>query len=223
MLDQQRLERSPVVANNAMNRERGLTGYQAELRFNILEHLGPGSSWLDLCCGQGRALDEVAPLLPQVYLEGLDLVDFFTPSVNARVLRHLSSLESYRPQRQFSLITCVHGLHYVGDKLAAIERALGWLEPDGLFLAHIDCNNIRLGHRPAKPALFGRLGLDYHPRFRLLRSGPRQISFDWRYLGADDRAGPNCTGQPAVNSHYEKGGGAEARGKLAPFSEYGAP
>jgi len=30
-----------------------------------------------------------------------------------------------------------------------------------------------------------------------------RIFTPYRYLGADDRAGPNYTGQPAVDAHYE--------------------
>ncbi len=34
--------------------------------------------------------------------------------------------------------------------------------------------------------------------------GPRKLDLPYRYLGADDRSGPNYTGQPAVTSYYEK-------------------
>jgi hypothetical protein len=33
-------------------------------------------------------------------------------------------------------------------------------------------------------------------------NGPRNVAFNLRYLGADDRVGPNYTGQPAVASYY---------------------
>ena len=61
LLDDGTLARSPVVANNAMNRERQLTGpnsYARELGFEPLDilrqRLGAGAecaAWLDLCCG----------------------------------------------------------------------------------------------------------------------------------------------------------------------------
>ena len=48
-------------------------------------------------------------------------------------------------------------------------------------------------------------GLDYSQRRRLLSGkGRRMLSFPLTYLGADDSAGPNYTGQPAVNSHYRR-------------------
>jgi hypothetical protein len=37
--------------------------------------------------------------------------------------------------RLYDLITCVHGLHYAGDKLAALARAASWLTPGGLISA----------------------------------------------------------------------------------------
>ena len=37
------------------------------------------------------------------------------------------SVTAWTPDRAFDLITCVHGLHYVGDKLAVLTRAAGWL------------------------------------------------------------------------------------------------
>lgn len=40
-------------------------------------------------------------------------------------------------------------------------------------------------------------------RHRVSRTGTLEAVLPYRYLGADDRAGPNYTGQPAVTSHYE--------------------
>ncbi|MER6947242.1 hypothetical protein ABT294_24720 [Nonomuraea sp. NPDC000554] len=46
-------------------------------------------------------------------------------------------------------------------------------------------------------------GLDHDRRTRRIRcSGRRVFEFPYRYLGADDQAGPNYTGQPAVTSYY---------------------
>ena len=86
------LERSTVVANCRMNRERCLTGthgYARDLAFNPLDFLtnvltdhGQGA-WLDLCCGTGRALIEAAErvqtdgLASRVEIVGVDLVGLF--------------------------------------------------------------------------------------------------------------------------------------------------
>ena len=42
--------------------------------------------------------------------------------------------------------------------------------------------------------------IDTRRRRALLRGG-RSIELPFRYLGADDQAGPNYTGQPAVHSY----------------------
>ena len=72
MLTQRQLEASETVANAAMNRSRGLRGvnsYQRELRLDVLAWLkdrhaeSPGPKWLDLCCGEGKALEEAAEML----------------------------------------------------------------------------------------------------------------------------------------------------------------
>jgi hypothetical protein len=60
LLDEKCLQSSSVVANCAMNRERGCLGgnsYEKELSFNPVEFLlvrlaqQKQVSWLDLCCG----------------------------------------------------------------------------------------------------------------------------------------------------------------------------
>src|SRR6187549_1338222 len=86
------LERSSVVANCCMNRERNLTGpngYTRELGTNPLDLLRariPSAApvrWLDLCCGSGMALVEAAQivvdegLVAQVQILGVDLVGRF--------------------------------------------------------------------------------------------------------------------------------------------------
>ena len=49
-----------------------------------------------------------------------------------------------------------------------------------------------------------RASLEYDRRRRLVVcQGRWTVEVPYRYLGADDRAGPNYTGQPAVDSYYE--------------------
>jgi hypothetical protein len=50
----------------------------------------------------------------------------------------------------------------------------------------------------------GRLGFTYNARRRRIsRTGWIDVHLPYTYLGADDHAGANYTGQPAVNSHYQ--------------------
>jgi ubiquinone/menaquinone biosynthesis C-methylase UbiE len=157
LLSDDELERSAIVANCCMNRERNLTGsngYAKEVRFNPLdflkERLAPDKAvvWLDLCCGTGEALIQAARVVQaddlNVEIVGVDLVGMFhQPNPGLTCLRLVeSSLSTWRPDRSFDLITCVHGLHYVGDKLGLIARSASWLVKDGLFVANLDLDNI---------------------------------------------------------------------------------
>ncbi|URN02107.1 class I SAM-dependent methyltransferase [Actinomadura madurae] len=205
LLDDAALEQSAVVANCAMNRERRLDGYARELGIDITELAG--DRWLDLCCGTGRALADAATALPETEIEGVDLVDHFVPRANA--LRLITaSVTTWQPDRPSDLITCVHGLHYIGDKLGLLTRAASWLTGDGLLVANFDAGSIRLPDgTPAGRRLNAALrqaGFTYDARRRRISiRGNRTIDLPYLYLGADDQAGPNYTGQPAVHSFYE--------------------
>jgi SAM-dependent methyltransferase len=196
------LASSSVVANRAMNRTRGLTGrdgYSAVLGFDIIAH--QPRRWLDLCCGSGRALLEAAPLLPDV--TGVDLVDFFAGPVPANVRLIAAPAGDWTPDGTFDLITCVHGLHYVGDKLGLLQKASRWLAPDGVLVANFDARSIRWADGSAMGSrVLRENGVHYDSRGKRARiTGPVEIGC--RYLGADKDAGPNYTGQPAVHSYYD--------------------
>ncbi|HKT02047.1 MAG TPA: class I SAM-dependent methyltransferase [Rugosimonospora sp.] len=181
------LECSAVVANNAMNRERGLAGvnsYTRELGFNPVDVLttllfasvSGTVAWLDLCCGSGRALIQAAHRLrgqaQRVRLVGVDLVDFFdpVPAPGSALDLVCAPALSWQPDRRFDLVTCVHGLHYVGDKLTLLARAASWLTDDGLFIADLDLSSIRMaGGKPAGTPLVRELrtaGFSYDRRRR---------------------------------------------------------
>jgi hypothetical protein len=167
------LEASAVVANCTMNRERQLDGvnsYARELGFNPLDLItgrlaGAGgrpaaatAGWLDLCCGNGRALIQAADRLRRAGLAGRSV-------------------------------------------LAGVDLA-------GVF--DLDLSGIRLADgRPAGPRLAARLraagfGYDYR-RHRISLTGRRDVRLPYAYLGADDRAGANYTGQPVVHGYYAEG------------------
>ena len=141
---------------------------------------------------------------------GVDLVGMFhRPGPGLRACGWSRRPEHLASDRPFDLITCVHGLHYVGDKLGLIARAASWLAEDGLFVASLDLLNLKFADgRPSGRRMVAdlrRAGLEYDRRGRLVTCrGRRIIDLHYRYLGADDRAGPNYTGQPAVDSYYEE-------------------
>lgn len=139
LLSSAELEHSPVVANCTMNRERdlrGSNGYDVELGMDPLDWLRRRSveqartaRWLDLCCGTGKALIQAASLCEDsgdcsIEITGVDLVGMFLPSDLSKLQLLKCSLFDYQPTAPFDLITCVHGLHYLGDKLQAIASRL---------------------------------------------------------------------------------------------------
>jgi SAM-dependent methyltransferase len=223
LLGDDELERSAIVANCRMNRERDLTGsngYSREIGFSPLDFLrgrmAPDRpvAWLDLCCGTGKALIQAARISQaegtDIEIVGVDLVAMFhrlEPDLtNVRLVQ--TSLRTWRPDRRFDLITCVHGLHYVGDKLGLVAHAVSWLANDGLFVANLDLKNLkladgRLAGRKVVPDL-RRNGIEYDRRKRqVICRGRKDVGLAYRYLGADDGAGPNYTRQPAVDSYYQ--------------------
>jgi hypothetical protein len=171
---------------------------------------------LDLCCGEAKALLEAARIVhgqgldARVEIVGVDLVAPPTPtepeSSCLRLIR--SSLTTWQPSERFDLITCVHGLHYLGDKLGFLAQAISWLAEDGHFAANLDLNNIKLTDgRPAGRVVakeLRRAGLDYDSRKKRVHCSRRiEVRWPFRYCGANDQAGPNYTKQPAVDSYYE--------------------
>lgn len=221
LLKDAELERSSIVANCWMNRERGLYGtnsYCKELRFDPIQFLKPltgtrrNASWLDLCCGTGKALIEAAMVIESegapLSIVGVDLTDHFAPHESGSLVLSRAALTDWRPGNAFDLITCVHGLHYVGDKLRLITRAASWLTEQGRFVANLDAKNLRLlGRSTARPTVdaLRRGGFTYSARHHLLAcEGRREVALPFRYLGADDNAGPNYTRQEAVDSYYQQ-------------------
>jgi SAM-dependent methyltransferase len=227
LLGRSALERSEIVANACMNRERNLSGansYQADLGLNPLEFLikvlqrQGEATWLDLCCGTGRALLQAAAAVQKADLEsrieliGVDLVPMFDsiPTGLSWIRLVSASLERWETEERFDLITCVHGLHYLGDKLGVLQRASRWVRGDGLLMVHVDYRNLRIAGKEQSGALIGRdlhrAGFEYMSgRHLLVRKGNTDCDvLPYRYLGADDKAGPNYTGQAAIDSYYER-------------------
>ncbi|MFD7448764.1 class I SAM-dependent methyltransferase [Kitasatospora sp. NPDC059827] len=221
LISDSELSASSVVANSTMNRERGLGGvnsYTRELGFDpaawLREHGGAAPGWLDLCSGEGRALAEAAGALPAgAELTGVDLVGPLVPppvlAAGARLRLVTAALADWVPERSYQLITCVHGLHYLGDQLGAIARSAAWLAPDGRFAAHFDPESVRRpdgsGAGRAVLAALRAAGFEYRARRHLLLlDGGRSVVLPFAYVGADPAAGPNWTGQPAVGSYYRR-------------------
>jgi trans-aconitate methyltransferase len=224
LLSENELIWSWVVANSKMNRERnasGVNSYERELKFkpetfleNYIHQFG-FVKWLDLCCGQGKALIQAADYLSKknlqdkATLKGVDLVDAFQPippSITC-INFEVRSIVVWSAEDQYDLITCIHGLHYIGDKLKVLKTVLGRLSAEGLFVANLDLNNISIVNDDAENYLmdfFNKYNIQYNRRTRMLVcKGARQLDLKVSYKGASDEAGPNYTGQDAVCSMYE--------------------
>ena len=225
LLKETELDYSPVVANNRMNRQRGSSGvnsYEKELGLTPeiflserINHFGH-ATWLDLCCGEGRALVQAANYFRQkgmqekINLQGIDLIGDF-PSIQDQVpsIQWVQrSLHDWQPVGPYDLITIVHGLHYIGDKLKLIEKAVNSLREGGLFVGHLDLDNLAIenkNHGRFFKTLFMHQGFVYNGRTKLLQHpGSVPVTFNLDYLGADDSTGPNYTGQEAVTSCYSR-------------------
>jgi len=226
-----------VVVNATMNRGRGLTGvnsYERELRrFDIAAFLRCRAEsvperrvrWLDACCGAGRALTEAADdwtsadWARRITLIGIDLYDGMPPDRNSEdglrarfvvgdVLTHLP------PQEPLDLVTCIHGLHYLPDKLAFLEQVYTRLVPDGgLLLAHLDPANVKLqdaDNTPLWPRLLRhvrRQGISLKFRAHLIRlertlTSPATLSFGATYATRTVAPRPNYSGMIGVDSWY---------------------
>lgn len=206
-----------------MNRERnssGINSYEKEFKFKPEEYLSAKisesghTSCLDLCCGQGKALIQIASYFNKrgqqdlVKLKGIDLIDTFAPIEKdlTCVEFETRSLVDWGSDQTYDLITCVHGLHYLGDKLKVIKAILKSLNPKGLFIANLDLGNIVIQGTNSKDFLrkyFKEEGLIYNSRSRIIkRVGPANLNYNFSYQGADDETGPNYTGQDSVTSYY---------------------
>ncbi|EAY30126.1 class I SAM-dependent methyltransferase [Microscilla marina] len=224
LLPEEELVWSPIVANNRMNRERqasGVNSYENEVGFcpkdwlrTLLAHESE-ACWLDVCCGKGNALLQTAQALAssqgRLHLHGVDLVDFFAPipeQVNC-IRFFIGSITHWQPPLPaYHLITCIHGLHYVGDKLGAIARLGKILAPGGKMVASFDLASVQVGNDAQGETVlewFRQAGIEYDAQKKLIIAQaplPHVPSFAHAYLGANDRAGKNYTGQEAVTAYY---------------------
>jgi ubiquinone/menaquinone biosynthesis C-methylase UbiE len=223
LLDNSLLEKSSIVANSSMNRQRkcfGGNSYQKELSFDILDFLqnrlqsNEQISWLDICCGEGNALIEAVTNFEEqksnLQIIGIDLAGMFRSfSSEIKSFQLIeTSFENFNSETEFDLITCVHGLHYIGDKLAFLQKAVSMLQANGVFLANLDLNNFKFENgKSAGQTIIKSLrkkDFDFNSKKHLLTfSGKKKIELEFEYLGADDSAGANYTGQSVVNSYYK--------------------
>jgi SAM-dependent methyltransferase len=226
---------SDIVVNAAMNRGRGFAGvnsYTRDLKqFDITAFLqerlktnhAKMAYWLDACCGEGRALTEATRLWDHtdwgkcIEIIGLDLWDDLPAPQDfpdGPALRFVAADAAvWNPDAPLDLITCVHGLHYLPDKIGFLERAYSWLAADGgLLLAHLDTENIRQHESETAvwPTLSRRArqqGVSLHLSNHLLRmertlDSPDTVTFGVNFVGRTVSERPNVSGMTVIDSWY---------------------
>jgi len=218
LLSDAALIHSDVVANNRMNRERqaiGVNSYQKDLGFDLITFLEKKIReeetvrWLDIGCGRGKALIQIANYFKdedRIQFEGVDLVNMFDQHNEKNLLLRCLDLHQWVPEVEYDLITAVHSIHYIGDKLKLIRDVVSSLKKDGLFIAHIDLKNIQVENKKKQFVYEWFLSHNFlfsNNRHILKCFSTNYFEFQWQYLGSDDRCGPNYTGQEAVNSYYQ--------------------
>lgn len=226
MLQASELLASSIVANSTMNRGRGFSGvnsYERELHFSITGFLAErmrerGSAlWYDACCGQGRALVEAGKQFEaagrggQTQIVGVDLVNMFTPDQAPNVTLWAADVTAFTLEQSADLITCVHGLHYLGDKLDFLQHAYSLLAPGGLLLGHLDTSNVRaedsnvsVWRQAARYAANRGVKLELKSHLLRIQRTDALLDFGVAYQGASISEQPNYTGITVVDSWYTK-------------------
>jgi hypothetical protein len=130
-------------------------------------------------------------------------LDFAPPSLQLIA----KPIGQWQPERAYDLITCVQGLHYIGDKLGLVTKCLANLTEDGIFAGNLDLKSLKKPDGSSWDRHVAKMLKDasvhYHSRCHLITSdGKKELSLGLVYEGADDRAGKNDTGQEAVHSYY---------------------
>lgn len=222
---EQSLQYSSTVANNKMNRQRQLTGinsYENDLQYNLLAYLQRRLAtqknvyWLDVCCGEGRALLQGSQLFQEeiannrLKIIGLDLVDYFHPDLRLAIGIDIevSPINNWQTDLEFDLITVVHGFHYFGDKLTTLSKLSLLLKKEGLLIANFDANSIEISSPRQKVFSIKKAlqlqGIDYNHSMKILRcEGQRALDFSLTFIGAKDKGYTTYTGMEGVKAYYE--------------------
>jgi len=221
LLQENELIWSSVVVNNRMNRERnaiGINSYHKEFKIDIYNYLNTIKNeevaWLDLCCGNGNAIIQIAEKLSndkfnkKIKLKGIDLIETFNEKHKQFNFTEfeVNSLLNMNSTEKFDLITCFHGLSYIGDKLKVITLINDKLTEKGFFIGNLDMANLQckdLSIKESVKILFKDKGISYNTKTRIIQFHKiKQLHFNCNYLGADDKFGPNYSGQDSVKSYY---------------------
>jgi hypothetical protein len=139
---------------------------------------------------------------------GVDLIGQIAQVPNEYVV--VGDVSTFNPGYAVDIITCVHGLHYVADKLAILCHFYSLLAPEGQIVANLDLMNIIVDDQPiAKWTAFTKLIAEPKPTatfknhvLTLTKGSECSLTFGLRFVGASISTEPNYSGITVVNSCY---------------------
>ena len=119
----------------------------------------------------------------------------FTPEQVPNVTLTAADVAAFTLDRPADLISCVHGLHYLGDKLGFIQHACAMLTPGGLLLAHLDPDNLRasgagasIWRQAVRHAAKGGAAVDFKGHVLRIARTEAPLNFGLTFQGAPARA-----------------------------------
>ncbi len=126
-----------------MIRDRDHRWYEKVLGINIAQLLKPGATWIDMCCGNGRALET---FLEQHQADNCELVGIDTcPVSNESGVEFVTSnVREYEHPKPVDLITCVYGLMYIDRKIETLQKWYRQLSEGGHLVVNLDYSTLIL-------------------------------------------------------------------------------
>ncbi|OOG17812.1 methyltransferase [Sphingobacterium sp. CZ-UAM] len=146
------IDRKDQQANKIFERRTLANDYRT-----ILPLLKPGLAILDVGCGTGTLTNEVASLIADGTVTGLDNTQSFIDIGNqqygdsANLSLVCDNIFSYEPPHQFDLIMTARTVQWLSDIPTALQRFKSWLKPGGQ-LSILDYNHTAIEWNPAPPA-----------------------------------------------------------------------
>ena len=157
--------------------------HRAELILSLGPRLTPGSTLLDLACGDGG----LAEHLPGLRYVGVDASPEMVDAAQRRGRNVvLADLNDYEPSEPVAATTCFRAIYYARDRAAFFRRVADYTETKLVFDLNPRQYRVEDVHRELRAAGFDRLEL--RPFFSPQRvSGPRPALAALRAL---ERSGP---------------------------------
>jgi len=155
--------------------------YRESLR-RVLEHLCSNSphdgSLLDLMCGPGYLLGEIASRREDLKLKGVDIDERYIPHAKAKYPHidfELGDILSWQPEEQYDVVTCTGSLHHIPyeQQENAVQRMASMIKPGGFVLIS-DCYVDDYSNETERKVAAAKLGSEYL-RETIQNGAPEQV------------------------------------------------